>query len=125
MTKVLLVDDEPNIRWTMAELLKREGYEALTASDFDSAISIIESGEVDAAVIDIILPRKNGIELLKELSSRESYVPVIMITGEPNVSQIPEIVRAGAYDYISKPVVKDVLIRAVSKAVEKKRLMDE
>jgi PAS domain S-box-containing protein len=125
MTKILLVDDEPNIRWTMAELLKREGYEALTASDFDAAISIIESSNVDAAVIDIILPRKNGIELLKELSNREPYIPVIMITGEPNVSQIPEIVRAGAYDYISKPVVKDVLIRAVSKAVEKKRLMDE
>jgi PAS domain S-box-containing protein len=125
MTRVLLVDDEPNIRWTMAELLKREGYDAVTASDFDGALSIIESSRVDAAVIDIILPRKSGIELLKELSSREPYMPVIMITGEPNISQIPEIVRAGAYDFISKPVVKDVLIRTVSKAVEKKRLLDE
>ncbi|HVG20982.1 MAG TPA: response regulator [Blastocatellia bacterium] len=125
MAKVLLVDDEPNIRWTMAELLKREGHDALTASDFDGAISVVEADEPDVAVIDIILPRKSGIELLKELSSREPFIPVIMITGEPNVSQMPEIVRAGAYDFISKPVVKDVLIRAVSKAVEKKRLMDE
>jgi PAS domain S-box-containing protein len=125
MTKVLLVDDEPNIRWTMAELLKREGYETLTASNFDEAVSIIESNNIDAAVIDIILPRKNGIELLREISSRESYIPIIMVTGEPNVSQIPEIVRAGAYDFISKPVLKDVLIRAVSRAVEKKRLRDE
>ena len=119
------MDDEPNIRWTMAELLKREGYETVTASDFDSAISIIENDRFDAAVIDIILPRKSGIELLKELSDRDPSIPVIMITGEPNVSLLPDIVRAGAYDFISKPVVKDALIRAVSKAVEKKRLTDE
>jgi PAS domain S-box-containing protein len=109
----------------MAELLKREGYETLTASDFDGAISVIEGDMLDAAVVDINLPGKSGIELLKDLSSREPYIPVIMITGEPNLSQMPEIVRSGAYDFISKPVVKDVLIRAVSKAVEKKRLVDE
>lgn len=121
----MLVDDERNIRWTMAELLKREGYEPLTASDFDGAISIIETNKVDAAVVDIILPRKSGIELLKELSNREPSLPVIMITGEPNISQIPQIVQSGAYDFISKPVVKETLIRTVSKAVEKKRLLDE
>ncbi len=109
----------------MAELLKREGYEPLTASDFDSALAIFETAEIDAAVVDIIMPRKGGIELLKELRSRDEYIPVIMITGEPNISQLPEIVRAGAYDFISKPVTKDSLIRAVSNAVEKKRLLDE
>ena len=119
------MDDEPNIRWTMAELLKREGYDALTASDFDGAISIIEGNRLDAAIIDIVLPRKSGIELLKEMNSRDASIPVIMITGEPNIAQMPDIVRAGAYDFISKPVTKDLLIRAVSKAVEKKRLEDE
>src|ERR1044071_10264087 len=122
MAKILLVDDEPNIRWTMAELLKREGYETLTAPDFNGAISIIENDRVDAAVVDIILPRKSGIELLKELTNREPSIPVIMITGEPNISQIPEIVRAGAYDFISKPVTKDALQKVVSKAVEKKQI---
>jgi len=109
----------------MAELLKREGYDALTASDFDSALSILDSHRLDAAIVDIILPRKSGIELLKEVSNREPSIPVIMITGEPNISQIPEIVRAGAYDFISKPVTKDALLKVVSKAVEKKRLLDE
>jgi two-component system, sporulation sensor kinase A len=125
MGKILLVDDEPNIRWTMAELLKREGYEALTASDFDSAMQVIENNQLDAAIVDIILPRRSGIELLREISSRDPYIPVIMITGEPNMTQLPEIVRAGAYDFIPKPVTKDALIRAVSKAVDKKRLLDE
>ena len=123
--RVLLVDDEPNMRWTMAEFLKRGGYEVLTASDFDSAMTALGGPEIDAAVIDIVLPGKSGVELLKELSSRATYLPVVMITGEPNPSLIPEIVRAGAYDFIAKPILKEALIKAVSRAVEKKRLVDE
>lgn len=125
MSKVLLVDDEPNIRWTMAEFLKREGYEALVASDFDSALDCFHQHELDAAVIDIILPRKSGIELLKQLHELAPNLPVIMMTGEPNISQLPEIVRAGAYDFLSKPVSKDILIKAVARAVKTKLLGDE
>ena len=123
--RVLLVDDEPNMRWTMAEFLKRGGYEPLIASDFDSATELLRDAEVDAAVVDIVLPGKSGVELLKELRSREPYVPVVMITGEPNSALVPEIVRAGAYDYIAKPILKDALIKAVARAVERKRLEDE
>jgi signal transduction histidine kinase len=123
--KVLLVDDEPNMRWTMAEFLKRGGYEPLTASDFDSATELLRDAEVDAAVVDIVLPGKSGVELLKELRGRVPYVPVVMITGEPNSALVPEIVRAGAYDYIAKPILKDALIKAVARAVERKRLEDE
>jgi signal transduction histidine kinase len=75
--------------------------------------------------VDINLPGKSGIDLLQDLSGREPYTPVIMITGEPNLALIPEIVRAGAYDFIPKPVVKDVLLKAVARAAEKKRLIDE
>src|SRR6185295_10601012 len=67
----------------------------------------------------------SGIELLKELNSGDSYVPVIMITGEPNLSVIPEIVRAGAYDFLAKPIVKEVLLKAVGRATEKKVLTAE
>lgn len=124
---VLLVEDEPSIRLTMAEFLKREGYEVLTASDGDQATALIRAADVgiDIAVIDINLPRRNGIELLQELSQRDPYVPVIMMTGDPNLSQVPDIVRAGAYDFIAKPVVKDTIIRTVARAAEKKRLFDD
>jgi PAS domain S-box-containing protein len=122
---VLLVDDEPHIRWTMAEFLKRAGYEVQTAADFDSALEIINRTNIDVAVVDIFLPRKNGIELLREVQAREPYIPVIMITGEPNSSQIPELVRAGAHDFLPKPVVKDILLKAVARGIEKKRLIEE
>lgn len=124
MPNVLLVDDEPSIRLTMGEFLKRAGYSVLIAADFDSA-AMLKADDLDAAVVDINLPGKNGIQLLQKLSSAETYVPVIMITGEPNLSVIPEIVRAGAYDFIAKPITKDVLLNVVGRAVEKKRLTDE
>jgi two-component system, sporulation sensor kinase A len=125
MQRVLLVDDEPNIRWTMAEFLKREGYEVFTASDFADALNVFGENEIDVAVIDIVLPRKSGIHLLEELHNRNPDLPIIMMTGEPNLSHLPDIVRAGAYDFLTKPVTKEVLLKAVERAFEKKRLQDE
>ena len=126
MPKVLIVDDEPSIRLTLAEFLKREGFETLVAADAAQAAAIFDSHEdLDAAVVDVNLPGRSGIELLREFSEREPYVPIIMITGEPNVAHLPEIVRSGAYDFIAKPVLKDVITRAVARAAEKRRLGEE
>src|SRR5205085_1332882 len=126
MPKVLIVDDEPSIRLTLAEFLKREGFETLVASDAAQAAAIFDShDDLDAAVVDVNLPGRSGIELLREFSEREPYVPIIMITGEPNVAHLPEIVRSGAYDFIAKPVLKDVITRAVARAAEKRRLGEE
>jgi PAS domain S-box-containing protein len=123
--RVLLVDDEPSMRWTMSEFLRRSGYEPLPAADFDAALALAGEGELDAAVIDVILPGRGGLELLRELSGRDDYVPVVMITGEPNSPAVAEMVRMGAYDYLTKPIVKDVLLKAVAGAVERKRLVGE
>ncbi len=124
MPNVLLVDDESSIRLTMGEFLKRAGYSVLLEPDYDGAVRH-KAEDLDVAVLDINLPGKSGIQLLQKLSSSDVYVPVIMITGEPNLSVLPEIVRAGAYDFIAKPIVKDVLLNAVARAAEKKRLTDE
>jgi len=108
----------------MGEFLKRAGYSVLIAQDYDSA-AVHKAEDLDVAVVDVNLPGKSGIQLLQKLCDGDAYVPVIMITGEPNLSVIPEIVRAGAYDFIAKPIVKDVLLKAVARAAEKKRLTDE
>lgn len=124
MPNVLLVDDEASLRLTMGEFLKRAGYSVFTAADYDSA-AVYKAEDLDVAVIDINLPGKSGIQLLQQLCSADVYLPIIMITGEPNLSVMPDIVRAGAYDFIAKPIVKDVLLKAVARAAEKKRLTDE
>ena len=124
MPNVLLVDDEASLRLTMGEFLKRAGYSVFTAADYDSA-AVYKAEDLDVAVIDINLPGKSGIQLLQQLCSADVYLPIIMITGEPNLSVMPDIVRAGAYDFIAKPIVKEVLLKAVARAAEKKRLTDE
>ncbi|MBV9927005.1 MAG: response regulator [Acidobacteria bacterium] len=124
--KVLIVDDEPSIRLTLAEFLRREGFETRAAADAAQGAELFGAdGGVDVAVVDINLPGRGGIELLRELRERDPRVPVIVITGEPNVSHLPEIVRAGAYDFLPKPVLKEAITRAVARAAEKKRLDDE
>jgi PAS domain S-box-containing protein len=126
MPKVLIVDDEPSIRLTLAAFLGREGFETLAAADAAQAVALFDAhGDVDVAVVDVNLPGRSGLELLRDLAGRGPYVPVIMITGEPNVSHLPEIVRSGAYDFIAKPVLKDAIIRAVARAAEKKQLGEE
>lgn len=124
MPNVLLVDDEASLRLTMGEFLKRAGYSVFTAADYDSAV-VYKAEDLDVAVIDINLPGKSGVQLLQQLRSADVYLPIIMITGEPNLSVMPEIVRAGAYDFIAKPIVKDVLLKAVARAAENKRLTDD
>jgi PAS domain S-box-containing protein len=121
---VLLVDDEPSLRWTMAEFLKRAEYNVLTASDFDEALEALNNANIDVAVVDIFLPHQSGLELLRQIQARVPSVPVIMMTGDPDASHIPELIRAGAHDFLPKPVTKDVLLTAVSRGVEKKRLVD-
>lgn len=125
MTKILLVDDEPSIRFTVSEFLRREGYAVAAAADYDAALASFDEGGFDAAVLDIVLPRKSGVLLLQELRRRAPDLPVVMMTGEPNIAILPEIVRAGAYDFLTKPVTKEMLLRAVARAVERKRLSDE
>lgn len=122
--KILIVDDEPSIRLTLAEFLRREGFEPLTAADAAQGSALFGEG-VEVVVVDINLPGRSGIELLRELRERDPRVPVIVITGEPNISHLPEIVRAGAYDFLAKPVLKESITRAVARAAEKKRLDDE
>ena len=123
MSKVLIVDDEPGLRYTLAELLRCANYEVMTAEDSSTSLKIIDENQFDVAIVDIILPEISGLEILKEIRDRYEDVPVIMITGKPNVSTFSEIIRSGAYDYLTKPVMKEQLLHAVSRAIERRTLL--
>lgn len=125
MARILVVDDEKSIRLTFSKILEREGYTVETAEDFSTAIEAMERSSFDTVLVDIILPRTSGIDLLKFIRDSSPLIPVIMITGEPNLKTSTEAIRYGAYDYISKPIVKEELLRIVARATEKKRILDE
>ncbi|MCD6136904.1 response regulator [Candidatus Bipolaricaulota bacterium] len=124
-SRVLIVDDEESIRVTLAEFIKDDTYEVHTAADVDEALKLIEDHPFDVVVTDIVLPRVNGVVLLKEVKKKWPDTQVVMLTGDPTVETAVEAVRAGAFDYLTKPVSKEAINRVVANAARIKSVIDE
>jgi len=130
---ILIVDDEASIRLTFEMFLTREGYGPITtASTLDEALIAIKEHEFDLIISDIVLEADRGTDLLFKIRESGIECPVVMITGFPNLDTAAEAVRYGAFDYISKPVNKETLLRFVRQALnhwqlenEKKKLLQE
>ena len=125
MTNVLIVDDEKSIRISLREFLVADGYKVEAASDAQEALRLLGDHDFDVVVSDIVLPRINGIELLKAIRGAAPFAQVIMMTGEPTVDTAAEALRSGAFDYLTKPVSKNAILRAVGNAEKVKALEDE
>jgi PAS domain S-box-containing protein len=124
MPKVLIVDDERSIRRTLGEFLREARYDVVEAEDTDTAIQHLSAAAFDVVVTDIILPRVTGVELLRQIQTLAPDVPVVMMTGEPTVETAAESVRAGAVDYLFKPITKTAILRTVANCARLKSLAD-
>ena len=125
MSRVLIVDDEKSIRLTLRAFLVADGYEVEIAEDATQALALLKEVAFDVVVSDIILPGISGVALLAKIRALAPAVQVIMMTGEPTIETAVEAVRAGASDYLSKPVGKPAVLQAVSTAAKIKELTDE
>ena len=125
MARVLVVDDEENIRITFRDFLEQEGHEVHTAGNVSDADRLMIKHDFDVVVTDIIMPKRKGTELLKNICKVSKGIQVIMITGEPTVDTATEAVRLGAFDYLSKPASGKALQKVVAKAARVKALFDE
>jgi len=125
MARVLVVDDEKSLRVTLGAFIAEDGHEVRSASDVKQALEMLEARDFDVVVTDIIMPRMNGVELLRKIHERRPDIQVIMITGEPTVETASAAVRTGAFDYLSKPISQDTIQRVVGNAVRLKTLKDE
>jgi two-component system response regulator HydG len=124
-TRVLLVDDEPNVRRSLARVLMTEGFEVITAEDGQAALSLLESGTVDVMLVDMLMPRMGGMDLLARVKAQHPEVEVIMMTAYANVDDAVAAVKNGAYDFLTKPFPSnDVVAMTISKAAERKLLLD-
>ena len=123
--RILLVDDEDGIRFTLGTLLKKEGYLVDTAADLTAARSLLHGTRYDVAFIDIMLANESGIDLLREIKTSAQRTQVVMFTGCPQVESAAEAVRLGAFDYMTKPVRFETLIAVTRHALGTKMLSDE
>lgn len=115
---ILIVDDEESIRYTFEVFLRREGYGRITAAaTLREALAAINTEKFDLVISDIVLENSSGTELLRHIRNSGLECPVVMITGFPNLETAAQAVRLGAFDYISKPVNKETLLRFVRQAL--------
>jgi len=115
--RILVVDDEANIRELLDEILSEEGYEVTTAEDAAHARDARRGCNFDLTLLDIWMPDTDGISLLKEWADSGSLGPVVMMSGHGTVDTAVEATRLGALDFIEKPVSLSQLLRTVSKAL--------
>ncbi len=122
MARVLIVDDEAGIRRTFEGFLVQAGHAVQTAADADEALRAVAHTDFDVVVSDIILPKRSGVDLLFELRAADPDLPVILITGLPSLNTATDALRAGAFDYLTKPVGSQDLLRVVAVAAMVKQL---
>ena len=123
--KILVVDDEESLRFTFHAFLSDEGYSVDTAQNLDEALKHVAQNTYDAVFLDILLGRESGMKVLQACRESQPNTPVIMVTGAPEIQTAAEAVRLGAFDYITKPLHQDELIRQAKLAVEHKVLVDQ
>ncbi|MCZ8154709.1 MAG: response regulator [Leptospira sp.] len=125
MDKILIIDDEEDIRIALRRVLSREGYDIAITDSVESAINFIKTDPSLSLIIsDILMKGLSGIDLVKFVSDSHKNLPVILITGNPNLSSAESAVRYKAFDYLSKPVDRNQLLSVVKKAIESKSNKD-
>jgi two-component system, NtrC family, response regulator AtoC len=124
MKKILIVDDELNMRLVLSAMLKKEGFEVSSASNGREALQILQSTKIAVVISDLKMPDIDGMELLTCVSERYPEIPVIMITAHGTIATAVEALKKGAFDYITKPFDLDDLKNIISKAIKTSALKE-
>jgi two-component system response regulator AtoC len=122
---LLLVDDEENIRFSLARLLERHGYRVTTAVDGEDALQRLQRHEFDIVLSDLRMPKRDGLELLAELRQRRVLANVVLMSAYASRDDALAAVRAGAADYVAKPVNPEELLFTLRKVHERSALQRE
>jgi two-component system response regulator HydG len=123
--RVLVVDDESSIRSALKQLLSSRGFEVDLAEDGVAALERLAEVTPDIVVTDLDMPRMDGMTLLKELRERDGELPVIVATSAVEIQSAVNAMRAGAADYITKPVELDALVLSIERAIEHRNIRVE
>src|SRR5690242_8636894 len=116
---ILVVDDEPNLRRTVARVLQRAGFEVTTASNGKEGLALLSGHTFDLVFMDIRMPDMNGLEALKAIHTTNPQLPVILFTGQPDLNSAVIALRQGALDYLQKPLKPEIIIERAKTVLEK------
>lgn len=124
-SSVLIVDDEEYVRDSLAEVLRAEGYETRTAASVAQALDVVKEDLPRVVLTDLRMPNASGIDLLQELRAIGCEAPVIMITGVGSIAEAVSAMKAGAFDFLQKPIAPEQLVVQIERAATHARLVEE
>ena len=122
--QILVIDDEKNIRRSMELILKSEGYSVISAESGEAAMKLIQKEQPDAIFLDVMLPKKDGLSILREIKATHSDINIIMISGHATLGMAVDATKAGAYDFLEKPLQKEKILLILNHLFENKRIKD-
>lgn len=125
MSLILLVDDELEILATRSEIIQNLGYDCITAKSGNEAIKQIRANHIDVILTDIVMEQGDGFALLNAAKEIDPDIPVILFTAYGTIESAVEAMKLGAFDYIQKPINKDILALVLKKAIEFRQLKQE
>ncbi len=125
MNRILIVDDDAELRENLSEVLKEAGYHTEGASSGKEAVEKCGSGEFDVVLLDFMMPKMSGIETLIELRRVSSRTKIIMVTAFATVENAVDAIKKGASDYISKPFKIDELLTTVRRVIEEAKFEED
>ena len=125
MAKVLIVDDERSIRRTLRDILEFEKYDVDEAADGMECLVKVQREKYDVIILDIKMPKMDGMEALERIQLLSPDVPVVMISGHANIDTAVEAVKKGAFDFISKPPDLNRMLITLRNAMDKSNLILE
>lgn len=117
MSKIMIVDDAQFMRMRINKLLTRHGYEVIEAEDGEAAVQTYRSSQPDAVLMDITMPRKDGLVALSEIRKFDPQAKVIMLTALGQQAMVLEAMKAGAKDFLVKPYDPDRVVKTLQKAL--------
>jgi two-component system response regulator RegA len=113
---ILIVDDDEALRERLAKAFRSRGYEARTAASYEQAVALAESDSPEYAIVDLRLPGRSGLEIVKALKAIDSETKIVVLTGYGSIATAMEAVRLGAVNYLSKPADADGILQAFVRA---------
>ncbi len=122
---VLVIDDEPVLQDVLGTLLRKNGFEYLPATNATDGMRTLREEDVDVVLLDIMLPDRNGIDVLPEIKAFDPQLPVVVITAYSSIESAIEAMRQGAFHYVPKPFKNDEVLHVIRQAAEKRRLQME
>lgn len=121
MKQILVIDDEVQIRSMLKKMLEREGFNVIVASDGKEGMNLFDKEPADLVITDLIMPEKDGIEIIRELKKKSPDVPIIAMSGGGQASPDLYLTIAkalGAHAILEKPVENEIILKAVKKALK-------